>query len=464
MASSRPNDRRVTVWVFTVLAVAFHKYTHEGWRVLLQSVGFETGLFGSSDWLGSYRTASERAINEWLALNFIQDDFHVLNRLIQNQMHGIFSAGISLGLEGSYQSQIGLAGWVVTLPATLIGLTGTAARFSIYTLAAVGNAAVAVIIIGHVRRAFGVGAAAVVLMTLLQPWILITASTPFLFLGLRILPAVWTARSLRRGDGTLRNIAIVPSIITVCALASGYGWVTAIVAIGVATVMYYAVLESWTLRRTLRMCAYSLIGSVGGLIVTLMLHVAQLSLRFGSFETGWRQIAYALTKRTGSGGETVTDPLLLEALASSPRLVLDWYLGMPIFLSPARVAIIGNFTVIMLLAVCVFIVLHDFIVEPSSPQLLHRQAAGVAWVVSLLGPIGWMLLFRPTVYIHTHIDGAVWYLPTIPLGLLIIWSKLSDAQRSLSVRTKVYLGTMIAVAVLIGALYLVSWSLVEPLP
>ena len=131
MAPPHTTDKRLFICMLLIFSVAFHKYTHEGWRALLEGVGFRHGIFGNGDWLGSYSTASERAVNEWLSLNFIQDDLHVLNRLIQNMTHGIFSAAISLGLEGSYQSQIGLAGWMVTLPATLLGLTATAARFSI---------------------------------------------------------------------------------------------------------------------------------------------------------------------------------------------------------------------------------------------------------------------------------------------------------------------------------------------
>lgn len=376
----------------------------------------------------------------------------------------MFSAGISLGLEGSYQSQIGLAGWLVTLPATLFGFTGTVARFSIYTIVAIANAAVATIIVRQVWRSFTVAAAVVVGAMLIQPWMLIFAATPFLFFGIRFVPAMWLAYQLRRGNFSLRALVLMPLLLTVVVFASGYAWATVVVAISAATVAYFAVAQSWSFRKALRICACSLIGSIGGLVVTLILHTAQLAIRFGSLEMGWRQIAYALTKRTGSGGEEVTDPLLIEALAASPRLVLDWYLGMPVLLSPARVPVIGNVTVLALVAVCAFIVLHDLLVKPESPGLVQRQAIGVAWVISLLGPIGWILLFRPTVYIHTHIDGAVWYMPTIPLGALLIWLKFSGAERSVTTRTKVYIVMMLVVGAVIGALYFVSWSLVTPLP
>lgn len=64
MAPLHSADRRLSIWTFLIFSVAFHKYTHEGWRVLLEALGFRHGIFGDDDWLGSFRTASERAVNE----------------------------------------------------------------------------------------------------------------------------------------------------------------------------------------------------------------------------------------------------------------------------------------------------------------------------------------------------------------------------------------------------------------
>lgn len=451
--------------LFLVFTVAFHKYSHEAWRVLLESIGFKHGLFGADDWLGNFRTASERAIIDWLSMNLVwEDNEHVFNRLIQNQTQGIFSAGISLNLEGSYQSQIGLGSWLLTLPATILGLTGNAARFLTYSLVTVINASIATVIVTRVRRELSLGAAIVVMLFMLQPMVLAFAASPFLVIGLRFLPALWVLRELHQGRRGFRHLVPVPLLLSMLTFSSGYGWVTIVPTMSLSVLAYFAVRESWTFRLSLRSTLYALLSTVGGLLLTLLAHLAQLGLRFGSVSEGWSRITYALTKRTGSGTDFVADSLLVEALAASPRLVLDWYLSMPILLSPARIPVIGNISVIVLISACMVIVLHDFIIRPDSGGLLHRQALGLAWVVSLLGPIGWILLFRPTVYIHTHIDGAVWYMPTIPLGALLVWLKLSDSKRDLTPRTKVYIGAMIAVGAIIGLLYLVSWSLVTPLP
>jgi hypothetical protein len=457
------SDRRLSILTFVVFAVAFHKYTHEGWRVLLESFGFRHGIFGSSDWLGNFRTASERAVIDWLSMNLVwEDNEHVFNRLIQNQTQGILSAGISLNLEGSYQSQIGLGSWLLTLPATFLGLTGTSARFLTYSLVAVLNASIATTIVSRARRTLSIGATTVVVLLMLQPMILSFAASPFLVIGLRFLPSLWIIRQLSENRLGFRQQVPVHLLLVVLAFSSGYGWVSIVPAMSLAAVGYFAVRNSWSWRQSIRLAGFSLISTVGGLVFTLLIHLVQLGIRYQDLSEGWRRITYALTKRTGSGGGVVADSLLLEALAASPRLVLDWYLSMPAILAPARVPVIGNLTVGILIGVCIFIVLHDLLVCSESNTLRNRQALGIAWVVSLLGPMGWILLFRPTVYIHTHIDGAVWYFPTIPLGALLVWQKFSGAVRRPTGRTTIYVCVLTAIALVIGALYFVSWVLVTP--
>ena len=48
----------------------------------------------------------------------------VFGRLEQNGIGGIFSDSMSLGLDGGYTRQYGLAGWLVTLPSSVIGQYG----------------------------------------------------------------------------------------------------------------------------------------------------------------------------------------------------------------------------------------------------------------------------------------------------------------------------------------------------
>lgn len=268
------------------------------------------------------------------------------------------------------------------------------------------------------------------MFSLLQPWVLIFAATPFLIFGIRLLPSLWLARALKRNMSSTWSVAFIPFALTVFAMSSGYAWITNLAVMPLAVIAYFSVSQSWTLSRTARSMITSSCVTLLALITTLGLHVLQLGLRFGSLAEGWRQISNSLGKRSGSDLSAVTDPLVLEALASSPRLVLDWYLAMPVFLSPASVPVIGYFTVLVLISACMVIVLDDSFCRIPTAAIVERRALGMAWVISLLGPICWILLFRPSAYIHTHIDGAIWYFPSIPLGLLILFQKTKEVIRS----------------------------------
>jgi hypothetical protein len=51
--------------------------------------------------------------------------------------------------------------------------------------------------------------------------------------------------------------------------------------------------------------------------------------------------------------------------------------------------------------------------------------------MSLLGPLGWFCLTRPHSFIHQFINFALWYIPTIPLGLTILWAPVRDGLAGL---------------------------------
>lgn len=49
MPTQTKTDRRLYTLTFMVFTVAFHKYTHEAWRLMLEQLGFSHGLLGSRD-------------------------------------------------------------------------------------------------------------------------------------------------------------------------------------------------------------------------------------------------------------------------------------------------------------------------------------------------------------------------------------------------------------------------------
>jgi hypothetical protein len=427
-------SQRFRIWL--ILFGAFHKSSHELWRWMLIRLGRTTGVFGDTDWLSSFRTASERVENDWLSVFYLDSEVQVINRLTQNGLYGLFSAGISLDLEGVYQSQIGFGGWLTTVIPTLLRLEGTGARLLIYSTTAAVSATIASKLVVLAVHRFRIPARLLVGFFFLQPWLLAFGSAPVLLFGLRLIPILWLISELRTGTFSARRVVLIASLLLVPGLASGYDYMTVLPGMMLACVAFYAVDQSWSFPKSL-IAGLSVCASTGlAVLMTLGLHTLQLWLRLGSLSDAISTLGYRAAKRTGAIDGDIVDELLIEASRAPVQLVIDWYLAMPIFFAPARVAGIGMLTVSILLAVVsalwVDSVRKFTLRDDQSRDVL---ALSSATLVSALGPLSWYLLFRPSAYIHTHGDGVVWFFPTIPLGLLAIVSYFRHGWTSSKLRT-----------------------------
>ena len=420
--------QKITTVRFFVYFVTFHKFTHELWQAILQQIGRKQGVFGSTDWLGSYKTASDRLQEVWLSDLFRLEN-EVLNRLAQNKTFGIFSAGISLDWQGSYQSQIGFGGWLTTLLPTTFGLSGDLARFAIYSVPAAISAWIVTVIARALESNFSIRNWMVFAFLLTQPWLIAFGTWPLVF-GFRLLPTLFLVHVLSRGEKGWWLVCVAPALLMIPGFGSGYEFATVVIGMSLAAITYFAVKEQWRVFSTVRMTVMSFFSFVLGLGMTLGLHVLQLRLRHGSFSRGLEILTFQLSKRSGAGERSLDDPLLIESAGASLRLVTDWYLAVPVVFSPARIPILGELTIGMLLATCVMMtiyLLRSGVTESRSRQSL---ALGMATIVSVIGPLGWITLFRPWVYIHTHWTGVIWMFPTLPLATLFLASMLRSRASS----------------------------------
>lgn len=404
-------------WFF-VYFVTFHKFTHELWQAILQQLGRNHGIFGPTDWLSSFRTASERLQDVWLSDLFRLEN-EVLNRLAQNKSFGIFSAGISLDSQGSYQSQIGLGGWLTTLLPTILGLSGEAARFAMYSVPAVISAGITTLIARALATEFSIRNWMVFAFLLTQPWLIAFGTWPLVF-GFRLLPALFLVNVLSRGEKGWWLGCVAPALLMIPGFASGYEFATVVIGMSLAAITYFAVNEQWSVFSTVRMAVLSLFSFVLGLGLTLGLHALQLRLRHGSFSKALEILSFQLSKRSGAGERSLDDPLLVESAGASLRLVADWYLAVPAVFSPARIPIVGELTIGMILAVCAMMTIYLIRSGIADSRSRRSLALGMATIVSVIGPLGWIILFRPWVYIHTHWTGVVWMFPTLPLAVLFL--------------------------------------------
>jgi hypothetical protein len=366
-------------------------------------------------------------VDDWIVGTQSMSDAQVIGRLAIDEHSGLFSEHLQMsafppGNVDTYDSQFGLAGWLLAAIAHLGPgdvATGTEVMISVASLA---SAVLAAGFVWGTRRFLSTGAAVLVAIGLLQPWSMGFAKSIYWTMPVKCLPGVVALLALRAGWSLRRTCAGI-FLAGTFAFLSGYEYATVIASLVVGAVVLVEVAADRPARelwRTLAATVGALLASFGAAVV---LHVAQLSLKYDSLSEGWRIFEETVTKRTGASG-IVVDSVYQESLAAKPLDVLDTYLSMPVFFDPARVPLVQSFTVATLIVVCVLLVVFGPVLREHPRCGRNWWAASLAWMVTLTGPIGWHLLARPHSYIHTPLNYVLWFLPTIPLGLALLWGPI----------------------------------------
>ena len=378
-----------------------------------------------------------------------ESDVLISMRLEQNVEEGMFSSQMLLGSSRDvYTSQTGFGGWILTLPSTLFRSWGWFGVPLMYALVAASNALLATAAVGFVARALSKGAAALVIVALLQPWPSAMAHSTYWMIGLKVLPAAALIALFTYGRDTTLRVLAVSFGFTLLAALSGYEFLTVVVACQLAALTYYAVIRNYKVRQAFLLLLTGFIGAVLGFAAAGLVQILQLWIRLGSLAEGVNSLLYNAAKRTGSTGMQV-DPMFAESLSVSPNRVLEIYLGMPIFGSPATLPFIQIFTMVAFLCVCATVILIGLGRSNIDDAQVRESAMGAAWFISLLGPLGWFLLARPHSFIHQFINFALWYIPTIPLGLAILWAPVRGGLAGLwkqPLQVAVIAGTGAAIA------------------
>lgn len=435
-AYARLRDLPTSVWawfavVFVVYYVVFRWYPHVA--LLDRVIGSDLSFY-----LGTWA---------------LEPNSMVTGRLAQNAVGGVFSEGMSMGLQGAYTRQFGLAGWLLTLPASAtVGFSAAGVSLMV-SLASGLSALLASGAVLLTRRVLGRGSAILLGLALLLPWSVAMARSMYWTIGIKLLPAVILIWVLRSQRASLRRLMLWSFVFTTIAALSGYEYFTVVAATQAAVLAYYSIAERWNVRSTFTWFVGLVLSVIGGFFAALGLHLVQLYLRSGDLSR-IEELQRSALSRTGVGSD-VAAVSASDAASTTPASVLDFYLGVPVLGVEQSLPLIQQFTVGALILATALVVVVGLSRRPATLAVLREQSLGVAWCVSLLGPLGWHLLARPHSVMHTFLNVSLWFLPTIPLALALLWPPV---RRSLSGARKQPLPWIWIALVLLGLLVSFAYS------
>jgi hypothetical protein len=340
----------------------------------------------------------------------------------------------------------------VTLPSSLIGQYGAFGGALILTIVSAFNALLATAAVRAIRRTLSLGAAILVTIGILQPWSVSIARNVYWFIGIKLLAAAVLILLFAWRRDTTRRVLGISVAFTLVACLSGYEMFTLVAAAQFAVIAFYSLQRRWSLATTLRSGLTVAGGVLGGFVAAIGIHLLQLYLRAGNL-TRIDELLQSVSSRTGA-----TDAALggqdANAMGVSPITVLDTYLSMPVFGVRTSLPILRNFTVGAFILTVLIVIVITFAARKQTVRAINEQAMGVAWIVSLMGALGWFLLARPHSYMHTFIVFALWFLPTIPLGLGLLWGPLRRGFDGLAARPiAMFWIALVAVALVLSFIY-----------
>jgi hypothetical protein len=415
------------VAIFLFFFVAFNRYSHFLIAEILRH------FFGAgSTWF----------VERWQ----LDSDMLIRTRLQSNLDNGVFSFLFSLGDSGEYLSQVGLGGWVLTLPVTLLhqigvlapanytlpapqlGLSGFLGLGILYSLIAILNSFVATWCIIKVLRMHSVTGAILFSVFLLQPWSLAINSSLYWMFGLKLLPGLFAFEIIQRQRNFTIKSMFLLFLITLCAFLSGYEFSTLVVVGILAPSVFLIFQKSGKIKDKISLLVKPLVIAIISFVSALFLHFILLSLRFRSISQAIEQLQLTIYKRTGVGSVKV-DQIYAGSLESTPNSVLQKYLSMPIFGNPVSLGPIQGFRVWHFLIIVTMVWTWRTVFSENESQFRIQLATGAAWLFGLIGPFGWFLLARPHSAGHTHIDFALWYFYTVPMGMVLLCGKVPKFRR-----------------------------------
>jgi hypothetical protein len=389
-------------------------------------------FFTSYMWATNLRVADflfQSDLYNWWS-NFQKDsDSFIIARLNSNINEGLISHFGALGPDGSYIGQIGLGGWLLSLIPSLLPISQSQAIWLMYLMTAGINSIIVTTLAIFIWRQLGKYPAIAFSLCLIQPWPTAIFQSIYWSIWIKLLPLVfvflWQSNPSRKSSK--RNYFSLFAL-GIFAFSSGYEFITLVYSGVLGVLVFFSILSNNSLKCSSLKTAKIISVLTLSFVSTLLLHFLQLLHNLRSVSQAFQGIVLTIAKRTGFTDLEV-DPIYLESLTIHPLNVLEIYLNMPVFLSPStsiitRTLSVQAFLVMVFVGCCLHVLNRQHSYSDSNFDSLFAF-----WMIGFLGPVGWYLLAKPHSYIHQHINFALWYIFTIPLGMALIVHLFAKPRR-----------------------------------
>lgn len=386
----------------------------------------------------------------------------VVARLAKSQQDGLFSAGGLLGLLDApdgwvfgaeianrqyelyetgqpiqsylvYKSHPGFQGLVFGLFDSLTNFPAST-NLEIFrgTVAFVSSATIALIAAGIAVEFSWLAAVLTLLFAAVSEWMILPAGSLYWNLWAFFLPFVCgmylLAEASKKNNYPAFKIYFVIFItLWVKILFTGFEIITTALVMATVPFVCFAIRDSWKwklfLQRT-TMLGISLVAATMAGLGTLIL---QITAADGSLKSGIYYVRDTFIRRAAGNADEFRGQYA-ESLGASYAEVIGKYLNTPAF-SISDVSILyWHLIVIFALFTLLYLFRHRKAIHANFSRT--GMALMIATWYSMLAPLSWYIIFKPTSYIHTFLFPMAWQMPFTLLGFALCGFVIQDLFRS----------------------------------
>lgn len=369
----------------------------------------------------------------------------VLGRMTETNHNGYFSQGGFLGryadqdvigyqyrayeedlfpesTYGRYTSSAGFQGFFYGFTNSLLNVVGVeSGKSKLFISKLITSSVLASLVAFFVVfsfRQFGFFSAltALVLLTLSQ-WLVVFSNNLYWMFFLILLPFFTSLFFLNKESSeqkalSMKLLCLAVFIAVLIKSLAGYEYMSTIMIAMVIPFVFFFIRDSWSFKKLIKRVFLVSISALAGFILSVLIHVFQLSYFLGGLSKGLSIVWMTVIKRTHGNPDNVNEVFRASLESGALEVILKYWNGVAFDLN----SIVGTFGVVRFGELIVF----TLVVSISTTLLIHNKfyekkrlnyAILASIWISVLAPISWYVLAKGHSYIHTHMNHVLWYVP-----------------------------------------------------
>ena len=445
--------KKITIWAIPILLL-FFGFLFNAWRVAEQQ-WFDTHQRDTESLVIGRMVKSRQdgifsagGLNGAGVTTNVQQDWISSNQ-IDNQYAAYLNGG-SFDQFSTYMSQPAGQGMLFSLLDRIIPLSPRIKLWAFYVLTVLLSAIALTSIIGWFYEEFGGWVAIFVIgSAVLSQWLTVFGKNIWWSLWAFYLPMIVVMYFFKRNRipsnrqylwfGSLIFISV-----SIKCFINGYEYITTTLVMMVTPCIYYAILDKWNGRQSVKWTLAAGFGSGVAIFFSLIMLCFQIGATKDGFMDGVAHVIWSFGKRTYGEVESYPPVYAASLQAGTVGVVITYMKG--IFFDfnnylPDMNAFVSNFLLKIryIYLIVLFLVMSALLLRSSKKVAVERRRhyTALIWTTwfSILAPLSWFIIFKAHSYIHIHMSFLLWQMPFTFFGFAVFgtavmaWMKKTESKQ-----------------------------------